>query len=1065
MESVARLRLLDVMDRAFLIVPPACSVAAMVDLLRNKATSHVVVVDGGLPAGMLTERDLVHLLYRRAQGGRTVGDVMSGPVMTAAAKLDFRSAYSRLCLSRLRHLIVQDEDGQIVGVAAEGDFLEYLGFELLRSLRSLENLIDRDVPWLLPSMPVGETISLMLREKRGCVIVARRGGFLGLFTEDQAPAVLARSAGDRETTLGEVMRGNIKPVPWDASIADVVGRLVAERIGYVVVADREGSVAGVVSMSSLLESVRASIQAEVAARQSVEDELRTAQRRLQATLELAPNVAVQWFDEHGRIVYWNRGSESLFGWSTFEARGKTPDRLMFAPVGAQVFFSAMNEVRRSGIAVGPKEFMACRRDGRSCWIESTLFAIPGDADSGNLLVSMCVDMTDRRDADQVLRTEHRFAGILAARPDRDALLHAILDGALGLPDLDGGGLYWSVPEGGYRLVLHRGVSAAFVGEAGFLAAGSPHAALIRQGRVRYSGAANPEVGTGMGMIRDPALVREGIQALVVVPIHVNGEPVACLILFRKAGSAIRPVTLGGLETLTRQFSRALEGLRSQEEADSQRENLISLFSTIADYLFVLGPDGRVLHYNSAVADGLGYGDSLIGRPVTDVHPPEVRDEAARIIGDMLAGGRSRCPLPLMAADGGSIMVDTRVTRGIWNGQPVIFGISRDVTELRKAEEANVAKSVFVANMSHEIRTPLNAIIGMTHLLRRSGVTEQQAEQLEKIGSAGQHLLEIVNAILDLSKIEAGKLILEETEVDVVALVRSAASMLSDLASAKGLQLAVHTAPIADRLLGDPTRLQQALLNYGNNAVKFTETGTVTLRTRLVEELADRVLIRFEVEDTGIGVSAEQAAKLFSVFEQADSSTTRKYGGTGLGLAITKKLAELMGGEAGVSSTVGRGSTFWFSARLRKSTTSDPTSATGRTEGGAEQILRRDFGHARLLLAEDDPINREVAIELLRDVGWDIDVAEDGLAAVELARTQSYDMVLMDMQMPRMDGLEATRRIRQLPDGSRLPIIAMTANAFAEDKALCLAAGMNDFISKPVDPEALFSTILKWLGRS
>jgi PAS domain S-box-containing protein len=377
-----------------------------------------------------------------------------------------------------------------------------------------------------------------------------------------------------------------------------------------------------------------------------------------------------------------------------------------------------------------------------------------------------------------------------------------------------------------------------------------------------------------------------------------------------------------------------------------------------------------------------------------------------------------------------------------------------------AESANLAKSAFLANMSHEIRTPMNGILGMANILRREGVTPKQAERLDKIDSAALHLLHIINDILDISKIEAGKFIIEETAISISSIVTNVISMLLERAKDRGNRILVETRYLPSLLYGDPTRIQQALFNYVTNAIKFTENGTITLRTLMQDETSDSVMVRFEVQDTGIGIQPDVLPRLFSAFEQADKSITRKYGGTGLGLAITRRLAELMGGEAGVETEVGIGSTFWLTVRLRKEGTASASHYEKSID--PEKIIRESYRGTRLLVVDDEPINREVAQIQLEATGLTVDTAEDGEEAITMAQEFNYSAILMDMQMPNVDGLEATRQIRLLPGHRHTPIIAMTANAFAEDKALCFEAGMDDFLIKPFNPDTLFATLLRSL---
>jgi PAS domain S-box-containing protein len=519
----------------------------------------------------------------------------------------------------------------------------------------------------------------------------------------------------------------------------------------------------------------------------------------------------------------------------------------------------------------------------------------------------------------------------------------------------------------------------------------------------------------------------------------------------------------------------------------------------------------------------------------------------------------------------------------------------------KAQAAAIAKSAFLANMSHEIRTPMNAIIGLTHLMRREKATPQISERLTRVADAANHLMEIINDILDLSKIESGKLVLEEIDFSLDALLSRACALVSEPAREKGLELLIDTDDLPRMLRGDGTRLSQALVNLLSNAVKFTERGSISLVARLLESRGSEVFVRFEVRDTGIGLEPQQIERIFSPFEQADTSTTRRFGGTGLGLGITRHLARLMGGDAGAESEPGVGSTFWitvklqarpapaerpsdrliaglhalyvddviearevmgtmlrqlglrvevagsgadglalaeaaelagdpydvvlidwlmphmdgistahrllaqtrgdapvcilvsasFDPRMREqaldlgitsllqkpisfSTLHDhliellversPETRPDKLDRLSEHALRTEHEGARVLLAEDNPVNQEVALTLLQLAGLVVDVAQTGREAVVKASASRYSLILMDMQMPELDGLEAARQLRAQPANADVPIIAMTANAYAEDRAACFAAGMNDHITKPVDPPVLYDMLLRWMPK-
>ncbi len=383
----------------------------------------------------------------------------------------------------------------------------------------------------------------------------------------------------------------------------------------------------------------------------------------------------------------------------------------------------------------------------------------------------------------------------------------------------------------------------------------------------------------------------------------------------------------------------------------------------------------------------------------------------------------------------------------------------------EAESASRFKSGFLANMSHEIRTPMNTIIGMAQLALRNDAEQNRSDYLNKILVSGEHLLGVIDDILDFSKIEAGRLVLENTSFDLAQIRKTLSNLVGWKATEKNLEICFNfDSDIPPRLCGDPLRLSQILINYANNAIKFTHHGIIVIHAQKMSEDESSVLLRFDVRDTGIGISAEQKSLLFQPFQQAHSSTSRHYGGSGLGLAISKRLAELFAGEVGVESELGQGSTFWFTARLAKEmASSQPAGQDGKRaqESRKHPSLARLEG-VRVLLVEDHPFNQQVAVEFLEQAGATVSCADNGMDALERLRDEQFDCVLMDAHMPVMDGMEATRQIRANAALMRLPVIAMTANVSREERNHYLAAGMDDFIGKPFKPDTLYSTIAKWV---
>ncbi|WP_417910718.1 CBS domain-containing protein [Candidatus Electronema sp. PJ] len=1029
---------------------PDTPLPALLELLERHRISAVILAEEGIPLGLVTEQDVTrNAAEDRLYSGLTGRTLTSGKPITALPETSCREAFQLMVLSRSRHLVVVDSAGKAVGMVTETNFLHSLGLEYFVDLTTIKEVVARGLITLKPTDSVHAALEQMHQHNISCVPVAdAEGRPVGILTERDVVRLSLRRVDFYHTRLQQVMSQPVCAVSEQAVLPDVVEILRMQQIRRLVIVDQDGRLTGLITETDLLKGLQSRysrLLREIIHEQ--ERQLRQAWRALddqsvlRSLLESAPDTGIAATDLNLRILYFNPAAGRIYGCKPEEVIGRTVHEFhVLYQIPPERLDQAVKIVREQGFY----QYTAQRSDGRHFELRVSAIRDSDNEMMGYMLIGQ--DVTRRKQAEIALqRSEERLrkSQQFARVGSWDWQIESdILHWSKGVPPLFG------LPPGSMK-----------ISHAQFLEAVHPE---DRQ-RLTEAVTACLERGT-----------EHTLEYRVVWPdgsvhwLHEQGD-----VLRDEYGEPLN--MLGLVQDISRRKEAELQLL-------SQHHFLDSVLETVPSMLFVKEAELlRYVRFNRA-------GELLTGRPASDflgksdadLLPPA--EAEARMAADrqILSGGLTVAlsEEEITTQHQGTRLLRTRKVPILdGQGKPVyLLGISDDITEQRAveqslaeartlAEKANQAKSDFLANMSHEIRTPMNGIIGLTELALTTELTPQQSDYLEKVNESAQSLLGLLNDILDLSKIEAHRLELESIPFDLHALLGQISSLMAIHSQQKGLPLHVRIDPeIPRHLLGDPLRIKQILLNLVGNAFKFTRQGEITIEVRPgLHAQHDCLPVAFTVRDTGIGIAKRQQQELFKPFVQSDSSTTRLYGGTGLGLAITRQLVEMMDGTITLVSAPGEGSAFTFTLPLPLSAPEELAAYLKHSElASPDRSTLEQIRGAHILLVEDNAINQQVAMELLTQECFRVDLAENGEQALDLLQPGRYDLVLMDIQMPVMDGYQATTAIRRQSEYDSLPILAMSANAMRHDREQCRAVGMNDHIPKPVDRKQLLAALCRWI---